>query len=305
MTISKDLFLAILSMDSYNRGYNQGITGLGGVGSSIGNAVISSQSDTASGSTGVNAGFYAIAYDTSLVSGNYGDSALNHSSSGVLIRRFRPALARLEGAFGQPLDAGEKAIVAKRPADTLGGAQRCEQVRLRRTREQIGKIGETILDRRQLGEPVVLAAQMRARARPPPILCPLDQPRPHRVERHIPQRRREMLLVHGDRAEAALPEMTAAFASRLDDAGVAAVHPRQRAAQSVGIGWDQNEMHVVRHQAPGPHLDLRLAAMGGEQIAIQRIVAVAEEGACATIAALRDVMRMTGNDDTSEASHAA
>jgi hypothetical protein len=29
-------------------------------------------------------------------------------SSGVLIGRFRPALARLEGAFGQPLDPGEK-----------------------------------------------------------------------------------------------------------------------------------------------------------------------------------------------------
>ncbi len=28
MTLSKDLFLAILSMDSYNRGYGQGIRGL-------------------------------------------------------------------------------------------------------------------------------------------------------------------------------------------------------------------------------------------------------------------------------------
>ena len=28
MTISKDLFLSILSMDAYNRGYNPGITGL-------------------------------------------------------------------------------------------------------------------------------------------------------------------------------------------------------------------------------------------------------------------------------------
>jgi len=98
-------------------------------------------------------------------------------------------------------------------------------------------------------------------------------------------------------------KMTAALASRLNNAGVATVHPRQRAAQPVGIGRDQNEMHMVRHQAPGPHFHRGLAAMGSEQIAIQRIVAVAEEGACATIAALRDVMRMTGNDGTSEASH--
>jgi hypothetical protein len=31
--ISKELFLAILSMDSYNRGYGEGVSGLGGVGS--------------------------------------------------------------------------------------------------------------------------------------------------------------------------------------------------------------------------------------------------------------------------------
>jgi hypothetical protein len=38
MTISKDLFLSILSMDAYNRGYNPGIAGL--TGNSIGNATI-------------------------------------------------------------------------------------------------------------------------------------------------------------------------------------------------------------------------------------------------------------------------
>src|SRR6185437_2479906 len=32
---------------------------------------------------------------------------------------FRPALAWLEGAFGQSLDATEKAVVAKRPADAF------------------------------------------------------------------------------------------------------------------------------------------------------------------------------------------
>lgn len=33
MSTSKELFLSILSMDAYNRGYGEGISGLGGEGS--------------------------------------------------------------------------------------------------------------------------------------------------------------------------------------------------------------------------------------------------------------------------------
>ena len=39
MTMSKDLFLSILSMDSYNRGYNPGMAGLDENGS-VGSAVV-------------------------------------------------------------------------------------------------------------------------------------------------------------------------------------------------------------------------------------------------------------------------
>jgi hypothetical protein len=69
MAISKDLFLAILSMDAYNRGYGSGInfgSNSDAVGTAIGNAFIwatRGQPDAQS------AGFYALAYDTSAVSG--------------------------------------------------------------------------------------------------------------------------------------------------------------------------------------------------------------------------------------------
>ena len=56
------LMSAILAMDSYNRGYNEGITGLGGLNTLIGNYKIILQSDTLTGSSGVDAGFYAVAY---------------------------------------------------------------------------------------------------------------------------------------------------------------------------------------------------------------------------------------------------
>ena len=66
MTISKDLFLALLSMDAYNRGYGEGIFGLGGVRSLVGNAEIIAQSDVKQGEAGVHAGFtlFNVAYKT-------------------------------------------------------------------------------------------------------------------------------------------------------------------------------------------------------------------------------------------------
>lgn len=65
MTISKDLFLSILAMDSYNRGYDAGITGLGGAGSKIGSATTGQDAEQLlAPSSAVAAGFYAVAYNT-------------------------------------------------------------------------------------------------------------------------------------------------------------------------------------------------------------------------------------------------
>jgi len=69
-------------------------------------------------------------------------------------------------------------------------------------------------------------------------------------------------------AEPALPEMAAAFAPRMDDAGITAVHGGERPAQAVGIRRHQDEMNMVGHQAPGPHFDIGGAAMLGEQVAV-------------------------------------
>jgi hypothetical protein len=71
MTMNRDLFLAILSMDSYNRGYGQGVNNLDVVigQTRIGNAVISSQVDIGLNSAAIKASFYAIAYDMTGVAG--------------------------------------------------------------------------------------------------------------------------------------------------------------------------------------------------------------------------------------------
>ncbi len=68
MSISKELFLAILSMDAYNRGYGAGIAdggkedidGLGRIGSHIATATVTSDNNS---TTAQAAGFYAVAYN--------------------------------------------------------------------------------------------------------------------------------------------------------------------------------------------------------------------------------------------------
>lgn len=59
MPISQELMTALLSMDSYNRGYGEGILGLGGAGSQIGTATMLNYA-LPSGSEA--AGFYAATY---------------------------------------------------------------------------------------------------------------------------------------------------------------------------------------------------------------------------------------------------
>ncbi|PXW76083.1 hypothetical protein C7451_106249 [Blastomonas natatoria] len=66
--ISRNVFLSILAVDSYNRGYGQGILGLSPSGN-IGNATIEFQSRVSPESGEVGAGFYAIAYDMTGVAG--------------------------------------------------------------------------------------------------------------------------------------------------------------------------------------------------------------------------------------------
>lgn len=67
MTISRDLFLAILSMDSYNRGYGFGVSGFLEFGQLGGATIRAFQEDEQEGWE--SAGFYAIAYDMTGVSG--------------------------------------------------------------------------------------------------------------------------------------------------------------------------------------------------------------------------------------------
>jgi len=82
-------------------------------------------------------------------------------------------------------------------------------------------------------------------------------------------------------------------------ASIAAMRRRQCqcAAQPVGVGGGEKEMHMVGHRAPGPNFDLGRAAVLRQKIAVERIIVVAEECARAAVATLGDMVRKTGDDD--------
>lgn len=113
-----------------------------------------------------------------------------------------------------------------------------------------------------------------------------------------------MLLVHRHAAETPLPEMAGPLATRMNDARIAAVHRRQRPSQPIRIGRHEDQVDMVRHQAPRSDVHAGGAAGRREQVAIERVVVIAEESSRPAVATLGDVVRMTWNNDTGEASHA-
>ena len=140
-------------------------------------------------------------------------------------------------------------------------------------------------------------------ARPGPVLRLLDEARPRRVERDIAQGREEMILVHRHRAEPPLPEMAAAPGPGVDVAGIAAMDLRQGAPQTVPIFRDDDQVHMVRHQHPGPDLDAGRPARRRQKIAIGRVIRIAEEDPRPAVAALRHMMRHAGDDEAGETGH--
>ena len=78
---------------------------------------------------------------------------------------------------------------------------------------------------------------------------------------------------------------------------------REGAPQPVSIGRDDDQMHVVRHQAIAPDLGLGLDRRFREQVAIQRIILIIEEGRLTSIAALRHMVREAWKHQTGKSRH--
>ena len=91
--------------------------------------------------------------------------------------------------------------------------------------------------------------------------------------------------------------------ARIDEAGVAAVRVGEGAAEPVLVRWHDDEVDVVWHQAIGPDLRTRALSRLAEQVEVELVVAVLEEGLLPAIAALGDVVGIAGKHEAGEACH--
>src|SRR5438093_10570979 len=115
----------------------------------------------------------------------------------------------------------------------------------------------------------------------------------------------KMCFIYGRVTEAAFPQMTSPSVPRIDEVGVAAMGLGEGTAQPMLVRGHDNDVHVIWHQAVAPYLATCLFGGFGEDVTIEGIVAVAEEGLLTAITALGHMMRDTGNDEARQTSHGA
>jgi hypothetical protein len=80
---------------------------------------------------------------------------------------------------------------------------------------------------------------------------------------------------------------------------------RQRIAQPEVVCWNQDQVHMVRHQAMCQHLGTSVAPRDRQQAAILGVILIAEKGPLAPMASLRHVMGQSWRDHSGESSHAS
>jgi hypothetical protein len=88
-----------------------------------------------------------------------------------------------------------------------------------------------------------------------------------------------MVLIHRHRGETTLPEMAGPLVGLVDTFGIAPMNLAQHRTQTIGMGGNCNQMHMIGHQAPRPDLGLELSGIGPEQIKIAGIVS-SEKNTC-------------------------
>jgi len=100
-----------------------------------------------------------------------------------------------------------------------------------------------------------------------------------------------MRFIHRHRGEAAVEQVAAPATPRIDEIRPPAMRRAKRPGEPGLVAREEKEMDVIGHETIGPHLDLGLAHLFGEQIQIDLLIARLEEDRLAAIAARSNAVR--------------
>lgn len=157
--------------------------------------------------------------------------------------------------------------------------------------------------RRAVDQRVCDAPDAASRARPSPILRPIDQFRPNRVELDISHGEAQMSVVQGAGVEPALPQVALPAVSTIDDPRISLVRFGQSRTETTLIGRQEDQVDVVRHQAPRQHIDSGSAAAFPYQLDISRVVRRLEERLLTPVATLGDMVGYSWDNGAGCAGH--
>ncbi len=201
------------------------------------------------------------------------------------------------------LGARRQGEILAEAARAFGGAEGGVVFGVEALVEEGAPVVDALARRGEVGQRIGGKAEMGPGARPAPAFRPAAQPRSHGIELDVAEADVQTPFVERDRAEAALPEGAAPALALVDLKGVATVRLAERGGEAVRARGHEEQMDVVRHQAPGPDGCPCFRAAVAEQGYVAGIVVIRVECRLPPGAAGGDVMRDPRQDQSGGTRH--
>src|SRR5271166_2397459 len=127
--------------------------------------------------------------------------------------------------------------------------------------------------------------------------------RAHGLELHVPRRGQEVVFIHDERGEAALPQVPSPALPEVDPPRVPAMYLADGATQALGGLRDNDQVNMIGHQAICPDRDLLCAAELRHELEVALVVFLTEERLLSAVSPLGDIGGHARSYHTRQSSH--
>ncbi len=142
--------------------------------------------------------------------------------------------------------------------------------------------------------PNITPSQVSRRAAPAITAWCLDQSGAHEVELHVPRRGQEVVFIHDERGEAALPQVPSPALPEVDRPRVSPMCLADGATQALGGLRDNDQVNMIGYQAICPDRDLLCAAELRHELEVVQAIFLTEECLSSGVSPLGDMGGMPG-----------